>query len=60
MDFEKIKKIINSNLWEDVKIFSLKLVTKNFVPRTSATSWKYEYLIPIDIFKVKKFKNFSD
>lgn len=60
LDYEKIKKTINSNLREDVRVFGLKLVTKNFVPRTSATSRKYEYLFPIDILRVKNFKEKSN
>ena len=60
LDYEKIKKTINTNLREDVRVFGLKLVTKNFVPWTSATSRKYEYLFPIDILWVKNFKDKSD
>jgi tRNA U38,U39,U40 pseudouridine synthase TruA len=44
-------KEINSKIHTDLKLFGIKLVTKNFNAKNSASSRKYEYLLPISILK---------
>lgn len=51
---------VNQVIHEDLKVFSIKLVTKNFVCRSSATSRKYEYILPIDTLKTETNKEKSD
>lgn len=51
LDLKKAVRTINQYLPEDIKVFSIKLVTKNFVCKTSATSRKYEYILPISVLK---------
>ncbi len=47
---EMIKEI-NSKLNSDIKVFGIKLVTKNFNAKNSASSRFYEYLLPINMLK---------
>lgn len=47
---EMIKEL-NSKIHPDLKVFGIKLVTKNFNAKNSASSRKYEYLIPLSILK---------
>ena len=44
---EDMIKEINSKLHKDIKVFGLKLVTKNFNAKNSASSRYYEYLLPL-------------
>lgn len=41
-------------------MFGIKLITKNFVCKTSATSRKYEYILPISILRTESNKDLSD
>lgn len=54
LDKERLIKEINAVIDEEIEIFALKLVTKNFVCKNSATSRKYEYIMPINILKIGK------
>lgn len=48
---EEMVKEINYKLHSDLKVFGIKLVTKNFNAKNSAGSRKYEYLLPIKMLK---------
>jgi tRNA pseudouridine(38-40) synthase len=50
-------KEINSKLNKDIRVFSIKLVTKNFNAKNSASSRYYEYLLPLSMLKNDSDKN---
>lgn len=60
LDLKKAVRSINAYLHEDLKVFGIKLVTKNFVCKTSATSRKYEYILPISVLKNETNKDKSN
>ena len=42
--------ILNSNLPKDIKVVSIKQVTKKFDIRTACSYRIYEYLMPMEMF----------
>lgn len=57
IEWSKVINEINGNLNSKMRVFGLRLVTKGFDVRKSARSRKYEYLIPLNVFRRKKEEN---
>lgn len=60
INFPKLVEVVNSYLSPDLKVLGVKLVTKNFVCKSSATSRKYEYILPVSILRAESNKDKSD
>ena len=60
LNLKKAKADINEVIDEDLRVFGIKLVTKNFVCKSSATSRKYEYILPISILRTESNKEKDD
>lgn len=53
-------KEINSKLCPEIKVFGIKLVTKNFNAKNSASSRYYEYLLPLSMLKTETNKEMEN
>ena len=53
-------KEINSKLHKEIKVFGIKLVTKNFNAKNSASSRQYEYLLPLSMLRTESNQNQSN
>lgn len=60
LNLKRAVKEVNEVIDENLKVFAIKLVTKNFVCKSSATSRKYEYILPLSILRNEKNKEKSD
>ncbi|CAD8178392.1 unnamed protein product [Paramecium pentaurelia] len=54
VDYGKVLNVINSNLPNDIKVHSIKLVTQGFDVRKNARYRFYEYIAPVSIYSEKK------
>jgi tRNA pseudouridine(38-40) synthase len=57
---ERVRRDINQKLPETIWVFGIKFVTKHFVAKDSASSWRYEYLLPSKLLWTEKNKENSD
>ncbi|EGR32098.1 tRNA pseudouridine synthase a, putative [Ichthyophthirius multifiliis] len=58
INYDKIIQTLNSNLPQDIRIISLKQVTKKFDIRTACSHRIYEYILPL--FMLQKFEDIKE